>query len=286
MDLIVLYSYIPFILAFITGSALFYLLLKYGQILLETYQIRVIGEVDTHLKKSFIDTNPTTILFASLVTTVAFMAAFYLLLGTIGSIIGLSLGLLAPWIFQLVVRKKRLEKFVYQLPDALSSLAASMRAGGSLNKGLELLAKRQPVPLSQEFSLIVAENRLGRSLEESLKNMTKRLNCQELELLTTAITISKSVGGNLADTLDSLADTLREKAQIEGKIDALTATGRAQGWVVGLLPLGVGFALYAQQPEKMSLLFTELWGLAVLAVISVMMALAIWMIYKIVNIDV
>jgi tight adherence protein B len=112
------------------------------------------------------------------------------------------------------------------------------------------------------------------------------MNTPELDLMNTAMNVSRRVGGNLADTLESLARTLQEKAHIEGKIDALTSMGRAQGWVVGLLPVFIGFVLYEQQPQRMSLLFTQWYGWIVLGVVAIMMAMAAWMIRKIVTIDV
>lgn len=278
--------YLPLIAAFIMGITLFYLMFRYGTALANLYNVRVVGTVDAQLKKSFIQITPARLISLTVLVTLVLAALGLMFTGPVGLLAGILIGLSSPWVYQRVVRKRRTRQFVYQLPDALSSLAASMRGGGSLSKGLEQLAIRQPPPLSQEFALLVAENRVGRDLEESLQDMTARLNCKELELLTVSITIARNVGGNLADTLEILADTLREKAQVEGKIEALTATGRAQGWVISLLPLGVGIALYLQKPESMSVLFTEVWGWGVLAVIAVMMSLAVWMIYKIVNIDV
>jgi tight adherence protein B len=178
------------------------------------------------------------------------------------------------------------KRFVYQLPDALLALSSALRAGSNLSKGLELLSTRQPPPLSQEFTIVLAEHRVGRQLSESLFDMRKRIDAPELDLMNTAINVSRRVGGNLADTLESLAKTLQEKAHIEGKIDALTAMGRAQGWVVGLLPIFIGFVLYQQQPDRMGLLFTQWYGWIVLGVIAVMMMIAAWMIRKIVTIDV
>jgi tight adherence protein B len=172
------------------------------------------------------------------------------------------------------------------LPDALLALASALRAGSNLTKGLELLSTRQPAPLAQEFMIVLAEYRIGRPLAESLADMRRRIATPELDLMNTAIGVSRRVGGNLADTLESLAKTLQEKAHIEGKIDALTSMGRAQGWVVGLLPIFIGFVLYQQQPQRMSLMFTEWYGWIVLAVIAFMMTMAAWMIRKIVNIDV
>lgn len=193
---------------------------------------------------------------------------------------------LVPYIIRLFYLKKRMTLFIYQLPDALSSIASSMKAGASLNKAMEIVAKRQPSPLRLEFSIVLSECGLGKHLEIALSDMYRRMPCQELELFATAINVSRQVGGNLADTLDGLADVLREKANMDGKIKALTAMGRAQGWLVGLLPFGVTYALYQQQPDKMILLFTETYGLITLAVIGFMMIIASWVIYKIVNIDV
>ncbi len=272
--------------AFVGGLAAFYLLSKYSLSLSRLYKTRVISDVEEKLRISFISASPRFLLLASLLATLLLLFLGLLLLGPVGAVLGTVIGLSAPWVYQYFYRKHRLTQFVYQLPDALASLAASMRAGGSLGKGIEMLAQRQPAPLSQEFGLIVAETRVGRDLEDSLRDMSKRLHCQELDLLTTAIVIARGVGGNLADTLDTLSETLREKAQVEGKIKALTAMGRMQGWVISILPIGVGTILFSLEPEKMAVLYTELWGWAVMAVMTAMMALAVWMIYKIVNIDV
>lgn len=273
-------------LIFTTTLLLCYLSVKYGKSLLNLYHIKVVDHVDTQLKQSFISTSSAQLIATTAIGCVASISAAVFIMGLFGIIPGLLAGLSTPWVYHWLVKRKRRKEFVYQLPDALSSLAASMKGGGSLTKGLEMLATRQPRPLSQEFSLLVAENRVGKDVEESLEDMKERLKCQELDLLNIAISVSRNVGGNLSDTLEILADTLREKAQVEGKIDALTATGRAQGWVISLLPFGVGLALYYQEPEKMAALFQEPWGWLMLAIMSAMLTLAVWLIYKIVNIDV
>ena len=210
----------------------------------------------------------------------------YAAIGPVGAVAAAIVAAAGPKISVAYLSARRSKRFVYQLPDALLALASALRAGSNLSKGLELLATRQPAPLSQEFTIVLAEYRIGRQLTESLADMRKRIATPELDLMNTAMNVSRRVGGNLADTLESLAKTLQEKAHIEGKIDALTSMGRAQGWVVGLLPIFIGFVLYQQQPERMSLMFTQWYGWIVLAVIAVMMAMAAWMIRKIVNIDV
>ena len=250
------------------------------------YEHVFVHRVGATLKYNFIIANPRKLFAVSVIGTVIAAALAHAVIGPAGTVLVGSVGLSSPRIVLSALRKRRVNRFVYQLPDALLALASALRAGSNLAKGLELLATRQPAPLSQEFTIVLAEYRIGRQLSDALLDLRARVNAPEIELMNTAVNVSRRVGGNLADTLESLAKTLHEKAHIEGKIDALTSMGRAQGWVVGLLPVFIGFVLYQQQPERMSLLFTEWYGWIVLAVVCAMMALAAWMIRKIVNIDV
>lgn len=250
------------------------------------YEHAFVRNIGAGLKYNFIVANPHTLFAASVVLTLVFGTVGYVLLGAVGAVAGIIGGIAAPRVTVAALGKRRVKQFVYQLPDALLALASALRAGSNLTKGLELLSTRQPPPLSQEFTIVLAEYRVGRQLADSLTDLRKRINTPELDLMNTAMNVSRRVGGNLADTLESLAKTLQEKAHIEGKIDAMTAMGRAQGWVVGLLPIFIGFVLYQQQPERMSLMFTEWYGWVVLALVAVMMAIAAWMIRKIVSIDV
>lgn len=258
----------------------------YGENLYNLYKQRVIYRAEEGLKQSFVETSAKKLLLRTLVITVILTVFLFFILNLIGILIGILVGLSAPLIQQYLTKKKRNKLFIYQLPDTLSAIASSMKAGANLNKSLEIAAQRQPLPTSQEFGIIVRATQAGQELESALKELETRIPCQELSLMTSAITTSKKVGGNLADTLETLSETLREKAQIEGKIEALTASGKAQGWVVSLLPVGVGVALYFQQPDSMMKLFNTLWGNLTLLVIVVMMTTAVYFIRKIVNIDV
>ena len=251
-----------------------------------TYQSAFVATVAAGLKQNFIVANPHSLFALSVALTFVLGAIGYTTIGPPGAVTAAILAVAGPRLTVAYLANKRTQRFVYQLPDALLALASALRAGSNLTKGLELLATRQPAPLAQEFTIVLAEYRIGRQLGDSLHDMRKRIATPELDLMNTAINVSRRVGGNLADTLEALAKTLQEKAHIEGKIDALTSMGRAQGWVVGLLPIFIGFVLYQQQPERMSLMFTEWYGWIVLAVIAGMMTMAAWMIRKIVNIDV
>lgn len=251
-----------------------------------SYRRSFISGIGASLKQSFVLTNPRSLFAISLVMTITTGSLAYLLAGPVGLVGATFASLVGPWLIAKRMITQRRQRFVYQLPDALLALSSALRAGSNLTRGLELMAARQPAPLSQEFSIVLAEHRVGRPLAESLDDLRQRVGAPELDLMNTAMNVSRRVGGNLADTLESLARTLQEKAHMEGKVDALTSMGRAQGWVVGLLPVFIGLVLYQQQPARMSLLFTQWYGWVVLAIVAAMMALAAWMIRKIVRIDV
>lgn len=250
------------------------------------YRATFVDRVSVSLRQNFIVANPHALFALSVLLTTILGLCGYSAMGFAGAVAGTVISFVAPRLAAAWLRERRRKQFVYQLPDALLALTSALRAGANLTKGLELLASRQPRPLGQELTMVLAEYRIGRPLADSLTDMRRRIDAPELDLLNTAINVSRRVGGNLADTLESLARTLQEKAHVEGKIDALTSMGRAQGWVIGLLPFFVGFVLYQQQPERMSLLFTQWYGWVVLAIVAIMMAVAAWMIRKIVDIDV
>ncbi len=251
-----------------------------------SYQNAFVLRATASLRQHFVVADAGRLFLSSVLLTALLGSTGYGLMGPMGALLGALVAVVTPRLAVAYFARRRTRTFVYQLPDALLALSSALRAGSNLTKGLELLSTRQPAPLAQEFTIVLAEYRIGRPLAQSLAEMRGRIDTPELDLMSTAINVSRRVGGNLADTLEALARTLQEKAHMEGKIDALTSMGRAQGWVVGMLPIFIGVVLYQQQPERMSLLFTQWYGWIVLAVIAVMMAVAAWMIRKIVNIDV
>lgn len=184
------------------------------------------------------------------------------------------------------LRRRRQDKLIEQLPDALSMMSGAMRAGASLQMALDLVVQESPAPLSQEFSVLLREQRLGLALDESLRGLSQRLRLEDIDLFVSALTIAKEVGGNLSEILDRLAATLRAKAVMEGKIRALTSQGKLQGMVVGLLPVFLAGILYVMEPEAMRPLFTTYYGWATMSVIAVMLLLGARFIKKIVSIDV
>jgi tight adherence protein B len=194
--------------------------------------------------------------------------------------------LFSPHFVLKILAKKRLKKFEKQLPDALVMLSGSLRAGASLSIALDNLIKESPAPLSQEFGIFTRERKLGVDMDTAVTNMEKRIPLEDLYMCFSALQISREVGGNLAETLESLAETLRRKLAMEGKIDSLTSQGKLQGVVMSSLPLLLMIALMKIEPTSMGLMFSTKLGWMVFGMIVVMQILGFLAIKKITEIDV
>lgn len=214
------------------------------------------------------------------------IAAFLLSRSVLIALITLPIALALPKKYLARMRKKRIEALEKQLPDALLMMSGALRAGASFPTALEAVVQETSAPISQEFDLLMREIRLGIDLDIAMRNVEKRIPIPDFMMVTAAVTIAREVGGNLAEALESVARTLREKLQMEGKIRALTSQGRMQGIVMTCLPLFLMLVLRFMEPKAMAPLFSEPIGWATLAVIGVMELLGYMSISKITNIDV
>lgn len=184
------------------------------------------------------------------------------------------------------LRRRRLDALELQLPDTLLVLAGGMKAGASLTQAIQQLVLETRPPVSQEFDLVLREQRLGVSLDMALENLNGRVPLQSITLTVSAMRIAAETGGQLAETLERASQTLRAKLAMEGKIRALTSQGKLQAIVVGALPLVLMFALNKLEPQAMNLMFTTRTGYATLAVIALLEFFGVLLIRKIVAIDV
>jgi tight adherence protein B len=184
------------------------------------------------------------------------------------------------------MRQSRLDKFEQQLPDAMLMLASGMRAGASLTIATQQLVRESEAPIAQEFELMLREQRLGVALDPALENLLTRVPLQSLSLVVAAMRIANETGGGLAEALDRAAQTLRSKMAMEGKIKALTAQGKMQAWVVGMLPISLIYVLSKMEPEAMEKLWTTPIGYGTLAAIAILEFFGIVLIRKIVAVDV
>lgn len=250
------------------------------------YQQNFLREVDSGLQDILLYMDPRQLLQALLLSLVIIIPVSLYLFNTFITVILAVIILSTPKLILPILRKRRQKLFAQQLPDTLASMATAMRSGLNLVQALQQVVKNQPAPISQEFAQVLLEYRVGQDLVDSLESLQQRIPREELILVNSAIKIARKVGGNLSETFEALADTIREKMKIEGRINALTAMGRAQGWLAVFFPVVMAYAFYKLEPIAMTKLFTTLGGWIWLAIMLVMIAIASLLIRKIVNIDV
>jgi tight adherence protein B len=184
------------------------------------------------------------------------------------------------------LREKRIHKFEAQLVDSMTQMSAAFRAGLTLAQACENIAQEMPAPLGQEFGLFVKELKLGVAQEEALQNMADRVGSDDLQLVVTSTNVARQLGGNMAEMYDIISSTIRERFRLEGRIRALTAQGKLQGWVVGAMPLILGLVLNMMRPDLMEPMLHSNFGYALIGTVIVMEVVGIFMIRRIVAIDV
>ncbi|HAF17326.1 MAG: secretion system protein [Syntrophomonadaceae bacterium] len=176
-------------------------------------------------------------------------------------------GLLAcilPWIYINSKRQKRLGLLNNQLADSLSIMTNALRAGYSFLQAMEMVAMEAHPPLAGEYKRALREMQLGAPVEAALNNMSRRVGSEDLDLVITAMLTQRQVGGNLAEVLDNIGETIRERVKIKGEIKTLTAQGRISGLIIGLLPVLLVGLLLVINPQYIGVLFREPLGLALL----------------------
>ena len=206
---------------------------------------------------------------------------------------GLLLGFMAPRIWLGRRKSGRLSAFNKQLPDTITLIANALRAGSSFLQAIELVVRESRPPISTEFGRVIREVNLGLPFDQAMENMVRRLRSEDFELMATAINIQHSVGGNLAEILDSIAYTIRERVRIKGEIRTLTAQQRLSGYVVGGLPFGLAAFIYLAAPTFFDPMFDDKVavaglpaGILILGAGVLMMLLGFAAIRKIVDIEV
>lgn len=225
------------------------------------------------------------------VVNLVFCAVVVLIVGLLSSNIVLALVLGAgalgvPPLLARRARKRRLSRFDTQLPDLLLALAGALRAGSGVQSALRQVVSGFAPPLSQELGLMLREQRMGRAFDDALGGLSLRMPTESTRLVVSALTIAMHNGGNLAETLERIAFTLRSRLHLLGRIDALTAQGRMQAWVMAALPLLLGAALHYLEPQAMAQLWESAMGWALIAVVLVLEVAGVLLIRRIVNIEV
>jgi len=211
----------------------------------------------------------------------------YLRFGSVASAAGLGATLTTlPFFYVLRRRRKRFQRFESQLPEAIDMLVSALRAGHSLMTAIGFMGQESREPLSGEFRKCFEEQNYGVDLRTALLDLGRRMTVQDLQIFIAAVLIQKESGGNLAEVLEKVAHTSRDRFRLRKQVQVHTAQGRMTGWILSLLPVLLGAAMYMVNPEGISVLWTNPLGLKLLYTALIMNFLGALVIRKVIRIRV
>lgn len=219
---------------------------------------------------------------AMFLAVVALVMGYALIMAPVLGVIGFMI----PKFYLSFKRKRRIKRVLAQLIDAITLIANSLKSGYSFPQGIELVTREMPAPIAEEFHQVLVEMNLGGSAEEALVNLTKRVPSYDLDLVTTALVIQRQVGGNLAEVLENIVHTIRERIRILGEVRSRTAQARMSGYVIGLMPLFMMGAIFVLNPAYIKELFASPLGVMMLGVALFMEVVGFLVMKRLVAIEV
>lgn len=262
------------------------LVMRGGEAFLAEYRANFLNQARVNLADMFMFMEPGQLFRANVVALLIVPLLVWLLAGVLFALLTAVVVAFAPRKIYVWLRARRIERIQEQLPDALQMLASSLRAGVGFAPAMEVLVQDGQPPLAQELALVLRQQHMGVRAEAALDSFAKRVPIVDAELFVSAVNISREVGGNLAETLATLAETLRRRLIMEKKVKALTAQGKLQGIVMALLPVFLIGYLSLMYADTMQPMFHSWHGWLVTGVCLVMEYLGYRMCKKIMTIDV
>ncbi|HET6892832.1 MAG TPA: type II secretion system F family protein [Pyrinomonadaceae bacterium] len=248
-------------------------------------------QVAMHLKKMLdqadLHITPSRLLMFSMMA--GMLAALAASVVTISILIMFGAGLIAaaiPFVHVWWARKKRFDQFLEHLPDALDLMSRALSAGHAFAESLHMVSTEMPEPIATEFRKTYEEQNLGLSLKLALENLTQRMPLLDLRMCVTAIMIQRETGGNLAEILEKVAYTIRERFRILGDLKTLTTSSRMSAWLLCGLPIFVTLVITVMNPEYMSVLWKDPRGHYLIAAAMFMQVTGMLIVRKILNIKI
>jgi tight adherence protein B len=211
---------------------------------------------------------------------------FYGIALIIASLVAFCIAIAAPRIALIYLKRRRTKLFNEKLPWALDVVVRGARAGLPISECVRVVALEGAEPIATEFRSVLQDQAVGRTMPEAFANMASRIGTQESHLLGIVMTIQQQTGGNIADVLQSFADSIRARQALIGRIDAITAESKTSAWLLSALPFAAYRIVSKTFPDKTALLFTTPLGNIMLAATVIWMALGIYMIFRMVDIKV
>ena len=273
----------------LAGASVFLLALLSFAVLrraFEQYQARYVARSLRDLSDMFLFLEPRQLVLLNAAALALFAGLGSWAGGALLGALAAALGFFAPALGVRLFRRRRLRRFEAQLSEALQQLANALRAGLAFHQAVEQVARDAPAPLAQEFGLYLKEVKLGMPPDDALSAMAARVGSEDLELVAASTNLARQMGGNLSGMFETIADTVRERFRLEGRIRALTSQGRLQGMIVAALPAMVAAFLDCYRPDLLQPLFETAYGYALVGAIVLLQATGFVLIQRIVAIDV
>ncbi len=245
------------------------------------------ASIRTDLARADLKLRVSEFMALTFLSVVVFFLLARLIFGSV--FLGLAFGVVgvfAPRMYVAYRKRQRLNAFNDQLGDTITLLANSLRSGYTIVQAMKTVSEQLPDPMAGEFYRVTQEIALGLSYEQALKNMLRRVPSDDLDLMITAVDIQGRVGGNLAEILDTIGHTIRERVRIKGEIRVLTAQQMISGYILTGLPIALGLVLYALNKNYIGRMFQDPCGWTMIGVALLMIAGGFLIIRKIVNIEV
>jgi len=245
-----------------------------------------IRKLDETIRQAGVQITVTRLLVFSFLAGALGLLAASTVMNPVLAIIPAALAAFLPYLYVRVLRRKRLRKINAQLPDTLDLLGRSLAVGHAFSEALNQVANEMPDPIATEFRIVFEEQKLGLSTKAALDGLSERVPLTDLRLCVTAMHIQRETGGNLAEILEKVAQTIRERFKLMEDFRTLTTSSRGSAWILCALPFGIVFALTAINPDYMSLLLHDWRGHYVIAAAIILQILGMLTIRKILAIKV
>jgi len=270
-----------FLLFFISGILLYRELYPLLMKRLERWQKKRIDKIAPQLERVWLNIPIEKLVIINI--TLPFLLGgigWFFLKSPVGLIGGFVFGLVMPFVVLRFLETRRRNKFASQLVDGIMLLSSSLRAGLSLLQSFEVLVEEMPPPISQEFGLVLRENKIGVPFEDSLISLNKRMNIEELELLVDSILVARETGGDLTKVFSRLTTTIRDRHKLKEKVKTLTIQGRLQGMIMSVLPFLFAWWVNKIDPHHFDVMLKTETGRFLLILAVVFQAVGIFLIRK------
>jgi len=279
----------------IIGFAIFVFCYKYSITIFDFIERQTMGTrtyIMEKLELLFIEIEPDKITYALLACSVGLGSVVFIVLGALGKwLIGFIVGTIVAFIGFKIPKpivdylvNKRIKEYQGQMVDGLQLLANGLRAGLSVPQSLGMVVDEMPAPISQEFNVMLQQNRIGVPLEECFDNLAIRIPTQDNDMFVASVNILRETGGNLAEVFDTIVNVIRERVRLQQKVETATAQGKFQGMVIAAMPFAILLMYSASDPDSIQRMFSHPLGIILFLVAVILDVIGTYIIFQIVKI--